>query len=183
MTILIDLRKLREPLVANIRASLLAFAARHPDTPVCTVGLFGDGFHGTASLHLDAPDNSAAFVQEWAKHGPGWYGEDDQGRYCNSCWDFPHCIGEYTFPGYPDLYEAERDAAVDYVTLDGAKERAEANQGDEGKNRIVFPFLRTVLASFQPFARLHRVAPFRVGVQMHDSRFAEFWGAGTGEDG
>jgi hypothetical protein len=170
---LIDLRKLREPLAADIRNSLLTFSAEHPDTQVSTVGLWGDGFHGTASLHLDTPENSAAFVNEWLKEGPAYYGQDAKGRFCNSCWDFPHCIGEYSFPEYPDLYEA--DPPVDYVTLDGTTARAEAGEGNEGKNRIVFPLLKAVLVSFQPFSGLVRASPFRVGVQMRDSRFAEFW--------
>jgi hypothetical protein len=171
----IDLRKLREPLAADIRNSLSAFSAQHANTPICTVGLWGDGFHGTASLHLDTPDHSAAFVEQWLKNGPDWYGEDGQGRFCNNCWDMPHCIGEYSFPGYPDLYQAEVDAPVDYIAIDGSKLRAEADEGDEGKNRIVFPFLRVVLAEFEPFRQLPRIAPFRIGVQMRDSLCAEFW--------
>jgi hypothetical protein len=171
----IDLRKLREPLAADVRKSLIAFSTQHPNTPISTVGLWGDGFHGTASLHVDTPDHSAAFVKKWLKNGPDWYGEDSQGRFCNNCWDFPHCVGEYSFPGYPDLYLAEVDATVDYIILDGTTERAEKHEGDEGKNRIVFPFLKVVVAEFQPFPELSRVAPFRVGVQMRDSRCEEFW--------
>src|SRR5215831_5247991 len=82
---------------------------------------------------------------------------------------------QYSFPGYPDLYQAEVDDPVDYIILDGTRERAEAGAGNEGKNRVIFPFLKAVLVSFQPFARLARAAPFRVGVQMCDSRFTEFW--------
>ena len=171
----IDLRELREPLAADIRMSLAAFSAQHPNMPISTVGLWGDAFHGTASLHLDTPDHSAAFVKEWMKNGADWYGEDSQGRYCNNCWDMPHCIGEYSFPGYPDLYQGEVDTPVDYIALDGQKQRAEADEGDEGKNRIVFPFLKVVLAEFEPFRQLSRIVPFRVGVQMRDSLCAEFW--------
>jgi hypothetical protein len=89
----------------------------------------GDGFHGTAPLHLDTPENSAEHVKEWLKDGPDWYGEDHKGRYCDSCWDFEHFIGDYSFPGYPDLYQTDVGAPVDYITLDGTKERAEADQG------------------------------------------------------
>jgi hypothetical protein len=172
---LIDLRKLREPLAADIRKSLATFSSKQPNTSISSVALWGDGFHGTASLHVDTPDHSAAFVKEWVKNGPDWYGEDRQGRFCHNCWDMAHCIGEYSFPGYPDLYQADVEAPVDYITLNGTKERAEADEGDEGKNRIVFPFLKVVLAKFEPFRELSRVAPFRVGVQMRDSRCEEFW--------
>ena len=170
MTILIDLRKMRKALADEIGASLLAFSSQYPRTQICTVGPLGDGFHGRASLYLDTPDHSAASVQRWAKNGPAWYGDDDQGRFCDSPCDFPYCIGEYRFAGYPDLYKTGSDAAVDYVTLEGVKVRVEAAEGDEGNNRIVFPFLRTVLASFEPFDQLARVTPFRIGLRMHDSR-------------
>jgi hypothetical protein len=183
MTILIDLRKMRKPLADEIGASLLAFSSQYRNTPICTVGLFGDGFHGRASLYLDTPDHSAASVQRLVEDGLDWYGEDDQGRFCNSPCDFPYLIGEYRFAGYPDLYKTGSDAAVDYVTLEGAKVRAKAAEGNEGKNRIVFPFLRTVLASFEPFAQLSRVAPFRVGVRMLDSRLLEFWSVKIGKGG
>jgi hypothetical protein len=129
---LIDLRKLREPVTVWVRDSLITFSTEYPNTQVSTVGLWGDGFHGTAALHLDTPENSAEHVKEWLKDGPDWYGEDHKGRYCDSCWDFEHFIGDYSFPGYPDLYQTDVDAPVDYITLDGSKERAEADQGDPG---------------------------------------------------
>lgn len=172
---LIDLRNMHEPLVIHIRESLNAFLAKEPETKICTVALWGDGFHGTASLHLDTPDHSAAFAEKWNKDGPDWYGEDEHGRFCNSCWDMPHCIGEYGFPGYPDLYQVGIDDSVDYIALDGTKLRADASEGDEGKNRIVFPFLKDVISAFEPFGQLHRAVPFRVGVQMRDSKCEGFW--------
>jgi hypothetical protein len=175
LTMLIDLRKLREPVTVWVRDSLITFSTEYPNTQVSTVGLWGDGFHGTAALHLDTPENSAEHVKEWLKDGPDWYGEDHKGRYCDSCWDFEHFIGDYSFPGYPDLYQMDVDAPVDYITLDGTKERAEADQGDQGMHRIVFPFLKAVLLSDLPFARLARTPPFRVCVQMKERLFEEFW--------
>ncbi len=175
MTMLIDLRKSREPLASEIQNSLIDFSIQHPNIEVCTVGLVGDGFHGRAALFLDTPEHSAAHVKEYLKHGLGWYGEDENGRFCNSCSDFPYCIGEYSFPDYPDFYQKRDDTPIDYITLNGNKELVEIDEGDEGMNRIVFPFLRTIIASFQPFAMLHRATPFRVGVKMHDSQFEEFW--------
>jgi hypothetical protein len=67
------------------------------------------------------------------------------------------------------------DAPVDYITLDGTKERAEADQGDQGMHRIIFPFLKVVLLSDLPFARLARTPPFRLCVQMKERLFEEFW--------
>ncbi len=172
-TMLIDLRKLCEPLSDDIRNSLITFSTRYPYARVCTVGLWGDGFHGTASLHLDTSEHSSASVEKWQKNGPNWYGEDDKGRFCNNCWDFEHCTGEYSFPDYPDLYQVEHDTPVEYVALNGT--HAVADEGDDGKNRLVFPFLKAVLASFQPFSGLLKDTPFRAGVQMRDSRCEDFW--------
>jgi hypothetical protein len=184
MTILIDLRKMRKPLADKIGASLLAFSSQYRHTQICTVGLVGDGFHGRASLHLDTPDHSATSIQRWAKNGPDWYGEDDQGRFDNSPCDFPYRIGEYRFAGYPDLYKTglmPGHPTVDYITLEGAKVHVEGAEGNEGNNRMVFPFLRAVLASFEPFPQLSRVAPFRAGVRMLGSRLLEFWSVEVGE--
>jgi hypothetical protein len=170
MPIRIDLRKLRDPLVTQIRDSLQAFASKNLTLKICTIALFGDGFHGSASLHLDTPEHSAAFVQK-----TDWFGEDDQGRFCNNCWDFAHCIGEYTFRGYPDLYQNELEEPVEYINLNGTKSRSSSEEGDEGNHRIIFPFLKGILASFQPFPQLSCIEPFRVGVQMRDSTYVEFW--------
>ncbi len=175
MTPLIDLRNLWKPLTADIQNSLVTFITQHPHTHVCTVGFQGDGFHGIASMHADTPEHSAAFVAEWHKNGPAWYGEDEKGCFCNNCADFLYCIGEYSLPGYPDLYQIDVNSPVDYITLEGTTERAEPDEGDEGMNRVVFPFLKTVVSSFQPFAQLSRASPFRVGIQMHDSLLKEFW--------
>jgi hypothetical protein len=172
--IVIDLRELREPLAADVRKSLAAFSSQHPNTPISTVALWGDGVHGTASLHVDTPHHSAAYVKEWQKKGTDWYGKDGQGPYCNNCWGMAHCIGEYRFPGYPDLSPAGIDAPVDYITLDGSRQRPEENEGELGRHRMVFPLLKSVLAEFEPFRQLCRVAPFRVGVQMRDSPWMEF---------
>ena len=184
MTILIDLRKMRKLLADEIGASLQAFSTQYPNTPICTLALFGDGFHGKASLYLDTPDHSAASVQRLVEKGLAWYGEDDQGRFCNSPCDFPYLIGEYRFAGYPDLYKTglmPGHPTVDYVTLEGVRVHVEGAEGNEGNNRMVFPFLRAVLASFETFPQLARVAPFRAGVRMLGSRLLEFWSVEVGE--
>ena len=172
---LIDLRKLHAPLTADIRQSLTTFASQNAETPICTVVLWGDGFHGNASLHLDTPEHSAAWVEKWLKEGPGWVGEDRYGRFCNSFSEFAHHFGMYTFPGYPDFYEADDEEPAEYITLDGARVFVEADEGDAGKHRVVYPFLKTVLTGFQPFPELRRVAPFRVGVVVGRDEGGEPW--------
>jgi hypothetical protein len=161
---LIDLRKLYAPLTADIRESLTTFASENAGIRICTVVLWGDGFHGKAWLHLDTPEHSAAWVEEWLKEGPGWVGGDPYGRFCNSCFEFAHHFGVYTFPEYPDFYEADDEEPAEYITLDGAKVVVEPDEGDAGKHRAIYPFLKAVLTELLPFPELRRVAPFRVGV-------------------
>ena len=108
---------MREPLVANIERALRDFSARHPDVPICTVGISGDGFHGVASLALDTPDHSDAFVEKWIQNGPDWYGRDEVGCYCNNCEDFVYYIDDFTLEDYPDLYE-KGEEPVGFITLD-----------------------------------------------------------------
>jgi hypothetical protein len=172
--VLIDLRRMREPLAAKIESALRDFSAHHPEVPICTVGIFGDGFHGVASLALDTPDHSAAFVDKWIPSGPDWYGRDECGCYCNNCEDFTYYINDFTFEGYPDLYE-KGEAPVEFIALDGMHHRVHAHDGDEGYDRVFFPFLKEVLVEFGSFQTLRRATPFRVGVHMHGAHIEQFW--------
>jgi hypothetical protein len=170
----IELREHFDWLRGELRRSLLWFRSRWPDE-ISTVGLFGDGFHGTGSLHLDTPKQSAKLLQKMRrKYGVTELGRDEAGDYSNACWDFRHCVLEFTFPGYPNLYEAG-DEIVEFAVLDGAITIVRREEGNEELNGAMFPFLKAVLKSLEPFAELRRIEPFRAGVEMHDSSFREFW--------
>lgn len=172
--VLIDLRKMRDPLIADIDRALRGFVASHPDASICTVGISGDGFHGVASLALDTPDHSENFVKEWAPHGPDWYGRDAVGCYCHNCEDFAHYLDDFTLQGYPDLYD-KGDEPVEFIVLDGTQHRVDPDEGDEGYHRFLFPFLKAILIELESFPVLSHAAPFRVGLHMHDSDLQEFW--------
>jgi hypothetical protein len=174
MPLLIDLRKMREPLVANIKRAIRDFSAHHPDVSICTVGIFGDGFHGVASLAFDTPDHSNAFVDKWIQTGPDWYGRDEVGCYCNSFEDFAYHIDDFTFEGYPDLYE-KGEEPVEFVSLDGSHHCVHAHEGDEGYDQVLFPFLKAILVEFGSFHGLRRATPFRAGVHMHGADLEQFW--------
>jgi hypothetical protein len=181
MSILIDFRKFQEILITEIQKSLVDFSVQYPKIEICTVGLAGDGFHGRATLFLDTSEHSALHVEEYLKYGSAWYGEDEHGRFCNSCADFPYCIGKYKFQDYPDFYQASDETTIHYITLSGKKEYIKIEEGDEGMNRMVFPFLKETIASFQPFTILQKEIPFRCGVQMYDSLCSEFWNIEVGK--
>src|SRR5688500_11943764 len=99
----IDLRKYWLPLQSDIERSLGAFTQRCPNIEICTVGLYGDGFHGFAGLYIDTQAHSAEFIRQWA--GCGSVLEDTTGRYCSNCPDFAYGLDDFPFPDYPDLYE------------------------------------------------------------------------------
>lgn len=168
----IDLRQYWLPLAADIHRSLRGFTQKNPAVQVCTVGIFGDGFHGTASLHLDTPAHSSAFVTQW---GSSAAGTDDVGMFCANCWDFEYCVGQFEFPNYPDLYKHNPKEPLAFVSLEGTRGLVDPTEGDEGQHCYVFPFLRRLLGSFEPYTDLRRTLPFRVGVQMRESEFIEFW--------
>ena len=101
----IDLRKFWLPLAADMERSLRAFSQMQHGIEVSTVGLFGDGFHGSALLFLDTHAHSGDFLRKWKDEGGS--SEDAFGRFCSNCPDFEYGIGEFSFPGYPDLYELD----------------------------------------------------------------------------
>jgi hypothetical protein len=173
--IVVDLRQRRERLLADIRASLATFSDQHPHVEICTVGLWGDGFHGTISLHLDTPTHSQSYVDEWRERGIPAYWADDEGEFCLNCYDFQYHIGEYELLDYPDYYETDSEEPIEYINLDGSRSSVDRDQGNEAFHSILFPFLKEVIALFEPFPQLNRAAPFRVVAQTHESCFEESW--------
>jgi hypothetical protein len=81
------------------------------------VGLFGDGFHGSASLHVDTRAHSSEFVRLWA--GRGSVLQDQAGQFCSNCPDFEFCLGTFRFHHYPDLYELDQQEDLSFISLDG----------------------------------------------------------------
>lgn len=167
----IDLRECLRSLPGQILESIGSFIRTHSNTPICTVSLWGDAFHGSASLHLDTAEHSAAHVARFMDDEESWPGTDRVGFFCNNSWDMAHCVGEFEFEGYPNLYET--DPPIEYVTLDGSRRRVE-EESNRSLNEVVFPALRELLKSLYPFSQLHQDAPFRAGVKMQDSRLSEY---------
>lgn len=167
----IDLRRYWLPLIAEVSKGLREFQLAHPDIKASTVGLFGDGLHGSASLHVDTLAHSAEFVRQWASSGSVL--RDEAGQFCSNCPDFEYCLGTFWFKDYPDFYELELED-LSFIGLDGKAALVDRASGDAGKHQHVFPFLKKLIAAVDPFPGLTRSTPFRVGVQMIDNQH-QFW--------
>lgn len=164
VTVEIDLRSIISPLVRQLRESLATFTGEHPDVEICTVGLYGDGFHGWISIWLDTPQHSAAHVAEWQGRSP--IGVDDLGTFCDNCPDFAFQVTEHEFADFPDFYEIAEDAGVSVRGLDGSVRRLDLDGGDEEMHEaIAAPLLRAVADELMPFSSLRRAQPFRVLLQ------------------
>lgn len=164
----IDLRNYLDPLTKFFRDSTATFVKEHPNDAISTVAIFGDGFHGTAALWADTPENSAAYASEVREPA-----QDEFGTFCNECESMAFFIGEFRFPEYPNFYRVGSDEPVCFVMLDGVSVRAE--EGDEDNHRIICQFLKSVLMSLEPFTNMRRVRPFRIGLDTPHGPFEEFW--------
>ncbi len=154
------------PFLQDISAALGTFAAEHPDTAICTVGILGDGAQDGYLLALDTPEHR----DEWAASHKA-YGE----TFCSNPPDFALEQGVIQLRGYPELFRVPDEEPIDFITLDGTPIRINRDRGDEAYDEAVFPFVKAALKDLQPFEMLRRTQPFRVGVSMLASSLHEFW--------
>lgn len=167
----IDLRRYWLPLKIEVAKAMALFSRRHPDILISTVGVWGDAFHGTATLHLDSAVHSAAHIQKYSDAAR----EDIDGRFSAACRDFAFQIAELRFPDYPDLYNHSRETELAFISLNGDRGIVDFARGDAGKDLHVLPFLRRLISSFEPFPQLSRAWPLRCCVEMHGSGDVECW--------
>lgn len=133
-------------------------------------------YGATLTLAFDTKEHSDAQVKEFQHHGPAWYGEDSEGRFCNSPLDFAFRVGEIVLDGFPDLDEVDSELFV--TALDDTVERVHLeDDGDEGLNDVMFRCLLSIVERFRDYEVLDRETVFRVGVRMCDSTFEKFWTA------
>ncbi len=169
MSIVIDLRAMREPLLTEARAALEHFAEQRPETRVSAVGFVVDGFHGIATLYLDTPESADAQLSRWRGvfEGDPSIGRDAFGDYSLSCPDFAFCLLEHRLAGFPDLYEVEEDDAT-FLGLDGRRRKVDLADGDLRLHEAVAPLVEDVARALEPYAQLRRAFPFRALLQFAD---------------
>lgn len=170
----IDLQKLLPSVTDFIIFSLSNFESSNEGEKICTLCLCGDGFHGSVFLYLDTLKNSMQTVAKWEHKGSAWYGEDKIGKFNNSGADFAHYAGDFVLPDYPDFYEVDPET-IEFVQLDGEVIKPNSDEGNEGLNKIIFSLLKQAVIQLSPFDSIPKAQPFRVGVQMIDSKYIEYW--------
>ena len=98
--------------------------------------------------------------------------------------DKPDVAAEYRNVG--DIITEASELGASVIVLDivfGRGSRESAQPILDAIERAKSNNCSVVLAEFEPFRHLSRVAPFRVGVQMRDSLYTEFWLVALGGSG
>jgi hypothetical protein len=177
---MVDLAPYCIPFNAFLANSIREFAAERPDVEVSCVGFYGcpqiwEGvlnFWGQVSF--DTEKHSTEHLAKYQHRGPGWYAEDEFGRYCNNPADFAfpdyRCFnfeglcspGEVFQSVTGELFELDRDEEGDYLDYDLC--------------RVMWECLfRDVLKNFQDFGQLRRAPIFRMGCRLYEGDLREFW--------
>jgi hypothetical protein len=168
----------RGPAQALIESSLVSFAAEKSDVTWCTFALYACPWSGWISTNFDTEANSARIIAEFGGHGPGWYGEDEGGRFNSNCPDF--AFREWRLLELPQ-WQVEYEEAEPIHVRDLSGQDHVIGSENEAINGLTFYFLRAVLSDHlgsMQGSPLFPKAPHRFGVQLLDSRFAEFWRSG-----
>ena len=175
MTQVIDLQRIRAPLIADFKEALRVFASTRPDADVSAVGVYGDGFHGWVALWLDTPEHAAAHVERWRDKGPGWFGEDENGVFNDNCPDFAHHLGDFRLSGFPDLYAIDDAERIVVVELDGRRREISAQSEDQAFHALIFPLMRQAAYVLAPYPTVRRAAPFRIVFQYIGEGACDVW--------
>lgn len=153
-----------------LAAAVAKFSREHP-TETASLLVFGySGFNPSLMIAIDTPEHSAAFVE---RH-PDNCGRDEQGRFCNSPYDCAYPLDEYSFNGFPNLYEVEWPLHMKLP--DGQVIAVDTtNLGDEAMNEAMLNFLTPILQQSQEYQKLKRAPVFRLGVHAENSHRENFW--------
>lgn len=172
---MINLEHARKPVQALIESSLTSFAAAEPGVTWCTFALYACPWAGWISTNFDTKANSARIDAEFGVHGTEWYAEDEWGRFNTNCPDF--AFREWRLLDLPD-WQAEYEAAEPIHVRDLSGQDHFIGSENEAINGLTFLFLRTVLMDQLRAMKGNPLFPkarHRFGVQLLDSKFAEFW--------
>lgn len=172
---MINLEDAVEPLRELIGVSLKSFASEQPEIAWSTFALYACPWGGWVTTSFDTEENSTQIVDQISTKGLDWYGEDEWGRFNNNCPDF-------RFPEWRVLNlthwrtEYEESEPIHVRDLSGQDHFI----GDENEaiNGLAFSFLQSVLGNQLKSMTERQYLPngrYRVGVQLLDSAFSEFW--------
>tara|TARA_R110002167_G_scaffold202705_1_gene406625 strand:- start:455 stop:994 length:540 start_codon:yes stop_codon:yes gene_type:complete len=172
---MIDLTDDRVAVGALIEESLASFASEHPRTAWSTFALYACPWSGWIMSCFDTDANSRARVAGLVSDGLNWFGEDDRGRYNNSCPDFAFVEWRsLDLPHWQAAYEAETPLRI--RDLSGTLHRL--GEDDEAFNGVTFDFLASMLRGAgipAPTGNRAHLRTCRLGVMLLDSAHKTFW--------
>ncbi|MDO0825500.1 hypothetical protein [Desulfosporosinus nitroreducens] len=175
---MINLAAFEKPIQKFIETSIASFSQQNPTTKVASFGLFCCPGSGWISIGFDTKTHSDENVAEFKDQGPEWYGKDDMGEFCNNCPDFE--FASFNMVDIPEWVEEYESGEVMSIIIDDSitKEIDVEEEGDEALNEVFITFLIKVLKESERqsvFTNINRESAFRIGVQMLDSEYSEFW--------
>jgi hypothetical protein len=177
---MIDMDQARKPVQAFIEDALQSFAAERSQVTWCTFGLLAYPMGGWISANFDTEANSAEYVAVARPHSPGAYGEDEWGRFNDSCADFEFLGWRYLkLPTWENEYDGadlDEGRPLHVRDLNGRDHFI----GTENKFicALAFQFLRTVLLDQLNAMKGSPLLPktrYRFGIQIPHNDFSEFW--------
>lgn len=175
---MINLTEFEKPIQEFIEITVSSFTQQYPVTKVASIGLYCCPASGWISMGFDTKTHSDQNVAEYKDQGPEWYGEDDRGEFCNNCPDFE--FESFNMVDFPEWVEEYESGEILTVKIDdtSTKEIDVEEEGDEALNEVFISFLTKVLKESERqsvFTKINREFTFRIGVQMLDSEYSEFW--------
>ena len=162
----IDLPEILGHLVPLVKAEFNTFTNEHPGAEICTVGLYGDGFHGWLGLWVDTPANRDATVAQWSEQG--WVGKDVHGEFGDNGPDFAFCVADaIPFEGFPDRYSLANGTELHVRGLRGEVTTLQVGTSGDAESHaaIAEPLIRAIATELGSFDLLKRAEPFRVVLQ------------------
>jgi hypothetical protein len=124
-------------------------------------------------VSFDTEKHATEHLAKYQGRGPGWYAEDEFGRYVDApdfafpdyrCFNFEVLAppGEAFQSVTGELYELDLDEEGDFLDYD--------------LERVMWECLfRDVMKNFQDFGQLKRAPVFRMGCHLYEGDFKEFW--------
>jgi hypothetical protein len=179
---MITFAEYRQSIFRFCHNSIKEFKNEKPDFTIATIGIYCDPFLGEILINFDSPTNSENFVKEFLDQGPGWYGEDQHGKYNNHCPDFEYFgYKKMEIPEWEDEFEISDQIVIKHNLKKMEIDLSQVN--NEVVYKAFYDFLNTIvqdlineLSSDEDFKDLNIAPPLRVGLQIADSEFYnKYW--------
>jgi hypothetical protein len=179
---MIDMEQARKPVQEFIESSLRSFAVERSDVMWSTFGLLAYPMGGWISTNFDTEANSAEYVAVAHPHSSCPCGEDEWGRFNDSCADFEFfdwsCLQLPTWEN--EYHGADLDEGRPLHVRDLSGRDHFISTENKFICSLAFQFVRVVFLDLLNSMKGSPLLPktrHRFGVQIPHSGFSEFWRA------